>query len=95
MGLLLVPLFYWLVMSALANEVNYLILLFVLGLLVLPGPKYKYGMNEVQIGMTVPILGVELARHRMPKSQISKAVTQVMLVKVFQSQAYYISHDPL
>lgn len=28
-------------------------------------PKYKYGMNEVAIGMTVPPVGVELARHRM------------------------------
>lgn len=40
------------------------------------GPKFKYGMNEVAIGMSVPILGVELARAKMPKAYISRAVTQ-------------------
>ena len=37
------------------------------------------GMNEVAIGMTVPILGVELARHRMPKAYLSRAVTQAAI----------------
>lgn len=40
------------------------------------GPKFKYGMTEVAIGMTLPILGVEFARHKMPKAYLSRAVTQ-------------------
>jgi enoyl-CoA hydratase len=44
------------------------------------GSKFKYGMNEVQIGMTVPILGVELARHKMPKSKFGYATTQGAIV---------------
>jgi enoyl-CoA hydratase/carnithine racemase len=40
------------------------------------GPKFKLGLNEVAIGMTVPVAGVEMARHKMPKSALSRAVTQ-------------------
>merc|ERR1711920_651002 len=40
------------------------------------GPKFKFGMNEVAIGMMVPIFGMELARHKMPAAYLSRATTQ-------------------
>jgi enoyl-CoA hydratase len=45
-------------------------------------PKAKVGMNEVAIGMSVPILAVELARHRMPGEYLSRATTMAEIFKV-------------
>lgn len=43
------------------------------------GAKYKIGMNEVAIGMDVPVYGVELARARMPPAALTRATTQARL----------------
>ncbi len=38
--------------------------------------KFKIGLNEVAIGMTLPIFGVELARARLSPRHYTQAVTQ-------------------
>jgi len=42
-------------------------------------PKHKYGLNEVAIGMSVPVSGIEIARHRMPKKYLQRATTYAEL----------------
>lgn len=39
------------------------------------GPKFKIGMNEVTIGMVVPVSGVEFARHKLDPRHLTRAVT--------------------
>jgi enoyl-CoA hydratase len=36
--------------------------------------EYKIGLNEVAIGMTLPIWAVELARYRMPASRLDRVI---------------------
>lgn len=43
------------------------------------GPKYKIGLTEVAIGMTVPVFGVELARHSMSKAQLERGIAQAQV----------------
>ena len=40
---------------------------------------FKIGLNEVAIGMTLPIFAVELARHRLSKRHFQRATTQAEL----------------
>jgi enoyl-CoA hydratase len=40
------------------------------------GSKARFGLNEVAIGMTLPMIGLELARQRMPPAEFTKCVTQ-------------------
>jgi enoyl-CoA hydratase len=40
---------------------------------------YKIGLNEVAIGLALPELGVELARERLSKRHLSRAVLQAQL----------------
>jgi enoyl-CoA hydratase len=40
---------------------------------------YKIGLNEVAIGLALPDLGVELARERLSKRHLSRAVLQAQL----------------
>ena len=46
--------------------------------------SYKIGLNEVAIGMTLPWFGVELARHRLAKTHLNKAVG---LAQVYDAEA--------
>jgi enoyl-CoA hydratase len=41
--------------------------------------EFKIGLNEVGIGMTLPVFGVELARHRLSKRHFTRAVIQAEL----------------
>ena len=38
-------------------------------------PKVKLGLNEVHIGMPLPIVGLELARWRLSPTHLSRATT--------------------
>lgn len=46
------------------------------------GP-YKIGLNEVQIGLPVPVLAMELARDRMSKKELTNAT---LLAKIYDPQ---------
>ena len=41
-----------------------------------PNPKHKVGLNEVRIGLSLPIAGVELARHRLAPTHLSRVLCQ-------------------
>jgi enoyl-CoA hydratase len=40
---------------------------------------FQIGLNEVAIGMTLPLFGVEMARHRLSKRHLVRATTQAEL----------------
>ena len=40
---------------------------------------YKIGLNEVAIGLTLPVLGMELARERLSKRHLSRAALQAQM----------------
>eukprot|EP00912_Choanoflagellata_sp_UC4_P001290 UC4_evm5s804 len=50
--------------------------------------KAKIGMNEVHIGMTLPVLGIELARHRIPKSKLIRATTLGAVVTMEEAVSF-------
>ena len=41
-----------------------------------PNPRHKIGLNEVKIGLSLPIAGVELARHRLAPTHLSRVLCQ-------------------
>mmetsp|Transcript_5966 Transcript_5966/g.6852 ORF Transcript_5966/g.6852 Transcript_5966/m.6852 type:complete len:239 (-) Transcript_5966:4-720(-) len=49
--------------------------------------KAKIGMNEVAIGMSVPQLAVELARHKLTAKELNAATTQAKIYNVDQAVA--------
>lgn len=55
--------------------------------------SFRFGMNEVAIGMTVPNYAVTISRHRMPRTAFDLALGTARLVSPEQAQGWGLLDD--
>ena len=55
--------------------------------------EFRFGLNEVQLGMTIPWYAIEAARHRMPPNWFDRCtVTGIFLGPVDAREAGFLDH---